>query len=254
MSRRNTKIWIGNLPRDIHRDELRDKFEKYGNVRGVEVKYDYAFLEYDHYKDAEDAVYQLDGRHMFGGRVKVELAIGRSKEPREDPIEYEDLRPGMSAIIVEEPVTGLTNAEKATGRTDVIPANNSVTLRRIVPTDHDLLAEEEVPDPGLPTDGEEDQEAEVTARDTPVDRDLPDTIATDQEEALRVVEARVAEEVVLLEVRARATVTREVTAVTEKTEALAEVILLAKVKADIRVEAKAPKKRDLQERKFVKKK
>ena len=43
-SRNNTQLYIGNLPRDIHRDEIYKEFNHFGKIREVKIKNRYAFV------------------------------------------------------------------------------------------------------------------------------------------------------------------------------------------------------------------
>ena len=41
---KNTQLYIGNLPRDIQKDELWDEFDYFGKIREVKVKNRFAFV------------------------------------------------------------------------------------------------------------------------------------------------------------------------------------------------------------------
>ncbi|KAK9806617.1 hypothetical protein WJX73_000372 [Symbiochloris irregularis] len=93
MSRRDrasrTSLLIRNLPLDIRPDDLRYKFERYGEIRDVYLPRDYhsnrpkgfGFVEYVEERDAEDALYAMDGK-LFGNR---EIAVVMSKDSRKTP-------------------------------------------------------------------------------------------------------------------------------------------------------------------------
>ncbi|AQK79209.1 Serine/arginine-rich splicing factor RS2Z32 [Zea mays] len=72
----NTRLYVGRLaPRTRSRD-LEYLFSKYGRIREVELKRDYAFIEFSDPRDADDAQYNLDGREVDGSRIIVEFAKG----------------------------------------------------------------------------------------------------------------------------------------------------------------------------------
>ncbi|KAL5655618.1 hypothetical protein ACJX0J_034937, partial [Zea mays] len=50
--------------------------QQYGRIREVELKRDYAFIEFSDHRDADEARYQLDGRDVDGSRIVVEFAKG----------------------------------------------------------------------------------------------------------------------------------------------------------------------------------
>ena len=72
------RVYIGNIPSDARDRDLEKFFKGYGRLSDVVVKNGYGFVEFSDYRDADDAVSDLDGKDMDGGRVRVELA-------REDP-------------------------------------------------------------------------------------------------------------------------------------------------------------------------
>ncbi|KAK6942886.1 RNA recognition motif domain, partial [Dillenia turbinata] len=57
-----------------------DGLTVYGNnlrrIRDVDMKHDYAFVEFSDSRDADDARYSLDGRNIDGSRIIVEFAKG----------------------------------------------------------------------------------------------------------------------------------------------------------------------------------
>jgi len=65
---------VGNLPRDIREGELDHEFRRYGRVERIDVKNGFAFVEFDHERDADRAVRDLDDRTVFGRRIRVEPA------------------------------------------------------------------------------------------------------------------------------------------------------------------------------------
>eukprot|EP00600_Ochromonadales_sp_CCMP1393_P006411 CAMPEP_0174968376 /NCGR_PEP_ID=MMETSP0004_2-20121128/8098_1 /TAXON_ID=420556 /ORGANISM="Ochromonas sp., Strain CCMP1393" /LENGTH=288 /DNA_ID=CAMNT_0016217599 /DNA_START=56 /DNA_END=922 /DNA_ORIENTATION=- len=76
-----SRIYIGNLPLDIRESELDDLFYKYGKMREIDLKTParppaFAFISYEHYRDAEDAVRGRDGYNFDGYRLRVEFAKG----------------------------------------------------------------------------------------------------------------------------------------------------------------------------------
>ncbi|PWZ16553.1 Serine/arginine-rich splicing factor RS2Z32 [Zea mays] len=116
----NTRLYVGRLaPRTRSRD-LEYLFSKYGRfsvfyptmeltvcgnylrrIREVELKRDYAFIEFSDPRDADDAQYNLDGREVDGSRIIVEFAKGvpRGSGGSPDPDPHLDL-PGVDAVNV----------------------------------------------------------------------------------------------------------------------------------------------------------
>eukprot|EP01066_Platyproteum_vivax_P006431 Platyproteum_vivax@DN2230_c0_g1_i1.p1 len=83
MSRDPSRIFVGGLPEDIRSKELRDIFNKYGEIQTIDIKCSskgsaFAFVAFDDTRDAEDAIRGRDGYRFAGHPIRVE----RSGEPR----------------------------------------------------------------------------------------------------------------------------------------------------------------------------
>jgi len=82
------RVFLGNLPGDVRISDIEKFFKDFGRVRNVLIKNGkYAFAEFDDYRDADDAVYDLNGRVLMGERITVEHAKGprRVKDDRRAP-------------------------------------------------------------------------------------------------------------------------------------------------------------------------
>jgi arginine/serine-rich splicing factor 4/5/6 len=83
------RVFIGNLSNRVSDREVEDKFSKYGRILKIDLKNGYGFVEYEHERDASDAIHGLNGADMDGMRVKVEHAKGprrdRSRMPARSP-------------------------------------------------------------------------------------------------------------------------------------------------------------------------
>ncbi|KAL6964723.1 hypothetical protein U1Q18_035781 [Sarracenia purpurea var. burkii] len=78
-SRASRTLYVGNLPGDIHEREVEDLFYKYGRIVDIDLKIPprppgYAFVEFEDYRDAEDAIRGRDGYDFDGHPLRVELA------------------------------------------------------------------------------------------------------------------------------------------------------------------------------------
>merc|ERR1712241_341336 len=49
---------------------------KFGRIREISLKNGFCFVEFDDYRDADDACYEMNGRDLLGDRVTVEIARG----------------------------------------------------------------------------------------------------------------------------------------------------------------------------------
>ena len=75
MSReKNTQIFVAKLASGIREKDLEYEFRRFGNIKNIQLKRGYAFIEYEDYKDAEDAIKDMDGRRFEGQRIVVQYA------------------------------------------------------------------------------------------------------------------------------------------------------------------------------------
>ncbi|GAA0148859.1 RNA splicing factor [Lithospermum erythrorhizon] len=77
----NTRLYVGHLGSRTRSRDLEDIFSRYGRVRDVDMKRDYAFVEFSDPRDADDARYNLNGRDVDGSRIIVEVAKGVPRGP-----------------------------------------------------------------------------------------------------------------------------------------------------------------------------
>ena len=72
----STRVYVGGLSHKAREDDIEYFFRRYGKLREISLKNGFAFIEFDDYRDAEDACYDLHGREFLGERVSVEMARG----------------------------------------------------------------------------------------------------------------------------------------------------------------------------------
>ncbi|PIA38821.1 hypothetical protein AQUCO_02700193v1 [Aquilegia coerulea] len=72
----STRLYVGHLSSRTRSRDLEDLFSRYGRVRDVDLKHDFAFIEFSDPRDADDARYSLNGRPIDGSRIVVEFAKG----------------------------------------------------------------------------------------------------------------------------------------------------------------------------------
>ncbi|KAI8073897.1 hypothetical protein BC940DRAFT_289467 [Gongronella butleri] len=79
-----SRVYIGRLPRDTRQSDLERLFRKLGDIREVNLKSGFGFVEFKSSRDARDAVYEYDGSKFLGERIIVELARGPRREMRDE--------------------------------------------------------------------------------------------------------------------------------------------------------------------------
>ncbi|CAH3013818.1 unnamed protein product [Porites evermanni] len=80
MSRdRAPRVFLGRLPRDARERDVEKFFRGFGRIREINLKNGFGFVEFDDYKDADDAVYELNHKEFLGERITVEHARPTSR-------------------------------------------------------------------------------------------------------------------------------------------------------------------------------
>lgn len=74
-----SRVFVGGLTYRVRERDLERFFRKYGKIREISMKNGFAFVEFDDHRDADDAIYELNGRELLGERVSVERARGIPK-------------------------------------------------------------------------------------------------------------------------------------------------------------------------------
>lgn len=77
------KVYVGGLGNSGDKQELWRAFSKYGALRDVWVARSppgFAFVHYEDFRDAEEAVRAMDGRRLGDKKLRVELSRTRNRE------------------------------------------------------------------------------------------------------------------------------------------------------------------------------
>lgn len=83
-SHKGCRVFFGNLPYDVRERDIEKFFKGFGKLGDISIKNGYGFVDFDDYRDADDAVHDLDGKDIRGSRVRVELARERRDRDRGD--------------------------------------------------------------------------------------------------------------------------------------------------------------------------
>ena len=80
------KIFITKLSPQVTEKDIEKEFKVFGEIKNINLKRGYAFVEYYSKGDAKDAIRKLDNQKLFGQnqRVVVEEAIGRRRDRERD--------------------------------------------------------------------------------------------------------------------------------------------------------------------------
>ncbi|KAI5076152.1 hypothetical protein GOP47_0008217, partial [Adiantum capillus-veneris] len=72
-----TRLYVGHISSRTRTRDLEALFGKYGRVRDVDMKQDFAFVNFSDSRDADEARHFLNGRTFDGSRIVVEFAKRR---------------------------------------------------------------------------------------------------------------------------------------------------------------------------------
>lgn len=57
-----SRVYIGNMPSGVREKDMERFFKSYGRPSDVLIKQGFGFVEFEDYRDADDAVYELNGK------------------------------------------------------------------------------------------------------------------------------------------------------------------------------------------------
>ncbi|XP_029990540.1 serine/arginine-rich splicing factor 6-like isoform X1 [Sphaeramia orbicularis] len=70
------RVYVGKLSSHVREKDIQRFFSGYGKLLEVDLKNGYGFVEFEDMRDADDAVYELNGKELCGERVVIEHARG----------------------------------------------------------------------------------------------------------------------------------------------------------------------------------
>ncbi|XP_012694020.1 serine and arginine rich splicing factor 6b [Clupea harengus] len=74
------RVYVGRLSYHVREKDIQRFFSGYGKLLEIDLKNGYGFVQFEDTRDADDAVYELNGKELCGERVIIEHARG----PRRD--------------------------------------------------------------------------------------------------------------------------------------------------------------------------
>ena len=72
--KQDCRVWVGHIPDGIRSGDLREKFEKFGELSDIKFvrrgkDEHYAFLQFASVDEARDAISRMDNSDVFGGKI-----------------------------------------------------------------------------------------------------------------------------------------------------------------------------------------
>jgi len=77
------RLFLGNLGHDCRQRDIEKIFRGYGELKNINIKGQYGFMEIEDRDDAEDAIKDINGKSFNGGRIKVEFSHAYSGNDRD---------------------------------------------------------------------------------------------------------------------------------------------------------------------------
>ncbi|TEB36447.1 hypothetical protein FA13DRAFT_1752996 [Coprinellus micaceus] len=94
MSRR---LYLGRLPADVRSEDVSKLFDGYGRIVDCRVMTGFGFVEFEDYKDAEDALQTFNGKPFMGTNIVIEFA--KESRPRREVAPRARRPPGIRIIV-----------------------------------------------------------------------------------------------------------------------------------------------------------
>ena len=67
-------MYVSGITRHISKADLEEEFSRFGTINEIVMKRGYAFVEFENQRDADDAIKEVDGKHLRGDKLVVEVA------------------------------------------------------------------------------------------------------------------------------------------------------------------------------------
>ncbi|XP_018790819.1 PREDICTED: serine-arginine protein 55-like [Bactrocera latifrons] len=80
----SSRVYVGGLPFGVREKDLERFFKGFGRTRDILLKNGYGFVEFEDSRDADDAVYELNGKELMGRRIAVEPAKSTARGSNRD--------------------------------------------------------------------------------------------------------------------------------------------------------------------------
>ena len=71
----SSQIFVKNLPSNIDHDELKNKFEKFGEIKNITLKTGFCFIRYFNDYCAKDAIENMNDKTIGDNKITVKFAI-----------------------------------------------------------------------------------------------------------------------------------------------------------------------------------
>ena len=145
-SRTGKRVYIGNLPPKLSREELQEPFRIFGKITDITMVNNsdrpYGFIEYENNEEAERAVQEMNGQQLNGYNLKVELSRSRKERNPSGRGNRDDDRRQTSRTNYRVVISGLSpNTSWQDLKDEMRKFNVVVTFTKVIPENHEGFAE-----------------------------------------------------------------------------------------------------------------
>jgi arginine/serine-rich splicing factor 7 len=80
-------VFIGGISRKVRYEDVEDSFKQYGSIMNVKMKGEYAFVEFKHEDDCDQAIREMSHKKICGHTITVQKSYGgrnKREEGREE--------------------------------------------------------------------------------------------------------------------------------------------------------------------------
>jgi len=78
-------VFIGGISRKVQYEDVEQSFKKFGQIENIKMKGDFAFVEYKHEDDADQAIKEMAYAKILGHKITVQKSYGGRKERNKGP-------------------------------------------------------------------------------------------------------------------------------------------------------------------------
>ena len=69
-----SQIFIGGLSDEVRTSDLERKFKHCGRMKDVWIVRDFAFIQFEDPRDAQEAIEDMNGERICGRKIRVEMS------------------------------------------------------------------------------------------------------------------------------------------------------------------------------------
>jgi len=79
------RLFVGDLKEVVEKEQLKAAFDRFGSISDIWIAHNppgFAFVEFEQMNEAEDAIKEMHGVELFGGKIRVQLTTNRKASDR----------------------------------------------------------------------------------------------------------------------------------------------------------------------------